>query len=91
VCLALGATPARLVRGVIGQTLRLAGVGIAIGAVVAIGAGRLAAGLVSGVPPYDLAALAIAEIGFTAVAVVAALLPSRRVVRLDPVQALRAD
>ena len=88
--LALGATPARLRRGVVGEGLRLVGVGAVAGIAGAVLLGRLLAAALpraGGVDPGILAAtLAI----FAAVAVVASWVPARRGGR-DAAAALRVE
>jgi ABC-type antimicrobial peptide transport system permease subunit len=100
--LALGARPSRLV----GTTLRQAGwlgvAGGAAGAGLVILLARLIGdalylvpgshnGLLYGVSTTDPAMLAGAFLGIVVVALLAALVPARRVARLDPLAALRRD
>jgi putative ABC transport system permease protein len=87
--LAIGASPGGIARKVVADSLRNAGMGVALGAVLALVAGRLVQSLLVGVSPSDPLTLAIVVITLLAVSVAAALLPARRAARVDPVEALR--
>jgi predicted permease len=87
--LALGASPARLARGVLGSTLRIVGAGVAAGAVLLACAARLLASLLFGVSPFDPLALGSGAVALAIVAAAAAAGPIRRVLAVDPAVALR--
>ena len=88
---ALGARGSTVQKLVIGQGLRLAAIGIAVGLPIAFGLSRLMGGLLFGVTPTDpLSFLAIGGI-LVLVAVFACWIPARRAARVDPMIALRAD
>jgi predicted permease len=88
---ALGAT-ASDVRGlVLGEGLRLAGLGTAMGLVGALVATRLLRGLLFGVHPLDPASLLAAALLLVGVSVLASYLPARRAARVDPITLLRTD
>lgn len=89
--IALGAEASHVVRLVVGQGVRVAGLGVAIGAVVALLAGRAVASLLYGVSPHDPAVLGGAGFVLLAVAAVASYLPARRASRVDPMVALRTE
>jgi hypothetical protein len=89
--MALGAPRARVLRMEIWSALRLTAIGIAIGILGAIAAGRLIAAQLFGVPPSDPVALAVAAGILTFVAGLAALAPARRASRVDPLVALRTQ
>jgi predicted permease len=89
--LALGATGSSLLGLVLGQGLRLVGIGVAIGLVGAVAATRLMASMLFGVPPGDPVTIAAACVGSCAVALVAALVPARRALLVDPVRSLREE
>jgi len=89
--MALGATPDRLRREVLGRALRVAVVGTVIGLAGAIAVSRYLGALLFEVSPDDPAALAGACALLVVVALTAAYLPARRATRIDPARALRAD
>ena len=89
--MALGATPARVLRLVLGEAGAVVGIGVALGIVGAAAASRLLASLLFEVRPGDPLTLAGVSLVLVAVALVAAYVPARRAARVDPVQALRAD
>jgi predicted permease len=89
--MALGASAAGIVRLVLGQTVRLTLLGLAIGVAAALGVSRLFASQLETIDLFDKLAYAggIALV-FTA-ALAASLVPSRRAVKVDPVATLRCD
>jgi predicted permease len=89
--MALGAQRATVLRMVLWQGGRLAAIGIAIGAVAAIGVGRVLESLLYGVSTVDPAAYAIACGALLLVATAANLLPALTAARIDPMRALRRD
>ncbi|HYP05378.1 MAG TPA: FtsX-like permease family protein, partial [Bryobacteraceae bacterium] len=88
---ALGASRSDLVRLVLRQSLGIALVGLVIGTVLAIVSSRLLQSMLYGVKPLDPATYAFAASGIVVIAIAAALLPSLRAARVDPVEALRAE
>jgi len=89
--LALGATPAQLMRLIAHDGLRLALAGVSIGSVLAFPLTRVLGALIFRVEVADLAAFAAACAVLVAVALAAAILPARRAARVDPIAALRAE
>jgi predicted permease len=89
--LALGATPAQLIALVARDGLRLALIGTVIGVSLAVPVAKVLGALVFGIDVNDLAGCAGACGLLIAVALVAAVLPARRAIRLDPIAALRTD
>ena len=89
--LALGASPARVRNGLLGQGLALAAAGTAIGLAAALALMRLMAGLLFGVTPRDPLSFAGVAAVLVGVAAVAVWLPARRATGIDPVQALRSE
>lgn len=88
---ALGAT-ASDVRGlVLGEGLRLAGLGAAIGLASAAMATRLLRGLLFDVQPLDSASLLAATLLLMGVSALVSYLPARRATRVDPIALLRTD
>jgi ABC-type lipoprotein release transport system permease subunit len=88
---ALGATPGRVVRLILGGALAQAGIGIAVGIPLALGVGRLLAGQLFGVKTSDPAILAGAAILLAVCAAVAGAIPAVRASSVDPLRALRVD
>lgn len=89
--MALGARQVDVVRMVARQVLIMAGIGIAIGGVLALAGGKLMTRLLFGVEPSDPITLGAVALGLAVVALVAAAVPAWRAARLDPVSALRSD
>jgi predicted permease len=88
---ALGAT-ASDVRGlVLGEGLRLAGLGAALGLASTLGATRLLRGLLFGVEPLDPLSLLAATLLLLGVSALASYVPARWATRVDPVSVLRAE
>jgi predicted permease len=87
--MALGADRLQVLELVIRQGLATTVSGIAIGLLGALGAGRLAAGLLYEISPYDPVVLIGVAVILSAVALLACWLPARRASRLDPMAALR--
>jgi predicted permease len=89
--LAIGASPASVVRHVLVSSLGNAAIGVSLGVVLAIGTGKFVRSLlvdVSGSDPMTLSAVAATLV---AVSFIAALLPARRAGRVDPAVTLRAE
>jgi predicted permease len=89
--LALGATRGRILAQVMRQGLVLAGAGVVMGLVAALGLTRLLTTLLFEVQPADPVTLAIVVPSILAIAGVACWLPARRASRLDPNVALRLE
>ena len=87
---ALGAAAADVARMVVMQGMRLALIGVAIGAVLALVLARLLSTLLF-VSPADPLAIAGTAVLLTIVAAVASWLPARRAARVDPLTALRSE
>jgi putative ABC transport system permease protein len=88
---ALGAGRSEILRLVIGQGLRLAGIGAVVGLAGAFATTRLLAGLVKEIEPNDPKTFGVVTMVLLAAALLAAYLPARRASRVDPMVALRAD
>jgi putative ABC transport system permease protein len=88
---ALGARTGDLLRLVVWEGLRVALVGIVLGAAGSLAAGRLVASLLFGVPSNDPLTFIVVALVLLAVATVASLVPAWRASRVDPNLALRAE
>ena len=89
--MALGAQRRNVLGLVLGQGARLAGLGIAIGLVAAIGVTRLMASLLFGVAPRDPLTFFAVPVLLMAIALLACYIPARRAMRVDPMVALRYE
>jgi putative ABC transport system permease protein len=89
--MALGASSSDILRIVIGQGMALAGVGLAIGLLGAIGLTRFLTTLLFGVSPVDPLTYAGVVILLGMSALAACLLPALRATKVDPITALRHD
>jgi predicted permease len=88
---ALGATSAGVVRLVVGESVRFALVGTAIGAVVALAGGTWIAPLLFRQSPRDPAVFGLVAAVLLGVAIAASWLPAMRAAGVDPKTALQAD
>ena len=88
---ALGAQSADIRRLVLGQGIRVAAIGAALGAGIAYFASRYVEALLFETPARDPVAFAAATGTILVVALMAALVPARRATRVDPVVALRSE
>ncbi len=86
---ALGAQEIDILRLVVGQSFRLAMLGMAIGIAGAIGLTRVMGNLLFHVSATDPATFVTVASLFLCVAFVASYIPARRATRIDPITALR--
>ncbi|HET9372392.1 MAG TPA: ABC transporter permease [Vicinamibacterales bacterium] len=89
--MALGAEPRSIMRLVIGQGLRLALLGVAIGLVGALLTARLVQSLLFEVSATDPTAFLLATTVLVAAVIAACYSPARRAIRVNPVTALRGQ
>jgi predicted permease len=89
--MALGAQPRDVSRLIIGHGMRMALIGVAIGAVAALGLTRLMASQLFGVGAHDPLTFAGVAMLLIIVAVAACYIPARRAMKVDPVVALRCE
>ena len=88
---ALGARPGQIVRVMAREGLVLTLLGVVVGLAAAAGATRLLAGLLFGVGVIDTTTFVAAPLMLGTTAIVAALVPLRRALRVDPMVILRQD
>ncbi len=89
--LAVGARTADVLRMVVGQGMKLAVVGIAIGLGAGLALTRLLTSMLFQVSPTDFRTYTAVAIGLSGVALVACYLPARRATKVDPLVALRYE
>jgi putative ABC transport system permease protein len=88
---AMGASRRDILGMVMGQGLRLAGAGLAVGLAASLALTRLLSSLLFGVSPYDVPTLAIVVVVLTATALLASFIPAFRATRVSPLDALRYE
>ena len=88
---ALGAHPARLVRMFVGRASLLAVLGVGVGIALSILFGRVMRSMLFGITPVDAATIGQMTVATLVVAAVAAYIPARRALRVDPLIAMRSD
>jgi len=85
----LGAKPLDVMRLVLGESLVMIFVGVGVGILAALAAGRILNRLVEGMRPADVSTFAITVPILIVAALFASFVPARRASRVDPVSALR--
>jgi len=88
---ALGAERGELIRLILGEAMVLGGLGIALGAFLALGVTRFGSRMLVMVSARDPAVFSFVAVLLLAIALLAAFLPARRASGLDPNNALRAE
>jgi ABC-type antimicrobial peptide transport system permease subunit len=89
--MAMGADQGTIMRLVLGQGVRLAIVGTALGLAGAYGLTRLLGKFLFAVKPGDPLAFSIVSVTLIVVTLLAAFVPTRRAMRVDPMAALRQE
>jgi len=88
---ALGADRAQIVRAMLRGAIALSFAGIVLGTLGALALGKLLAGWLYGVSPFDPAVYAAVAFAVAVLALLAGWLPARRAAAVDPAIALRED
>ena len=89
--LALGATRNAVLSLVLGQGMKLAGIGVLFGVGSALGLTRVLTGVLYDVKPTDPATFAGVSLSLLLVALLACFIPARRAAKVDPMEALRYE
>ena len=89
--MAFGAQPVSIMQLVVGQGLRLSGLGILIGGVAALALTGAMRSLLVGVTPTDPLTFSAIVVLFVGIAILASWIPARRAAALDPTIALREE
>ncbi len=89
--MALGATPGIVQRRVLARTLKLALIGIAVGAVASVAVSQIIASLLFHTEPNDPTTFISVMLLLVTVALAAGYFPALRATRIDPVAALRSE
>jgi ABC-type antimicrobial peptide transport system permease subunit len=89
--LALGAQPGDVLRLVVGEGMKMAGAGVALGLIASVALTRLMTGLLFGISATDPLTLAMIALLLVIVAMLACYIPARRATTVDPMIALRYE
>jgi predicted permease len=89
--IAMGAGRRDILGLVLGHSLKLTSIGIAIGLAASWGLTRLLASVLYNVTPHDFFTLAGVSVLLSAAALLASYIPARRAMRVDPLVALRYE
>ena len=86
--MAMGSAPQQVFRAVVGQGLKVTGIGLAVGGLAAWFLTRLLQSLLFGVAATDPRVMAAVALLLAGVAATACTIPARRATRVNPVEAL---
>jgi putative ABC transport system permease protein len=89
--MAMGAQTGRVLKLVVGQGMRLALAGLALGVVIALAAMRALSTLLFGVSAHDPVIFIGVSVVLMAAAILACYIPARRAMKVDPMVALRYE
>ena len=89
--MALGAKSGQILSLILGESSRLAIIGVVLGAGLGYAAGRAMQSLLAGLDPGDAATFATAIGLAVALTLAGSLIPTARAVRVDPAVAVRAE
>ena len=89
--ISLGASRGRVLNLMLGQGLKLAAIGVVIGAVASLAIAQVLSSVLHGVSPRDPLILGATSLGLVLVAFFACYIPARRATKVDPLVALRYE
>jgi len=89
--LALGAQPKELLVMIVGQAAKLAGIGVVIGVIAALPLAPFLDSQLYGIRAADPLTFVVVPVVLLATAALAALVPARKAMKVDPIAALRID
>ena len=89
--IALGAHRWQVIGLVLRDTASMLAIGVVVGTMLAVVAGRAATTMLFGLKPYDAATLVFSILLLAVIAVLASCLPALKASRLNPVDALRCE
>jgi ABC-type lipoprotein release transport system permease subunit len=89
--MAVGATPRDIRWLILGDAVRVAAAGIAVGLAVALAAASIVRDLLFGVGERDLLTFVGVAIGLAGLALLASWWPARRAMKVEPLVALRLE
>src|SRR6185369_128819 len=89
--LALGAQTSNVMKLILGQGLKLAAVGVALGLLGALAFTRMLKGLLFGISASDPLTFTLLAALLVGVALLACWIPARRATKVDPLEALRSE
>ncbi len=89
--MAIGASPYRVLGGILGEGLAQVALGLVLGAVLSLLTARLLTGLLYGVSAVSITPYLVVVGLLATVSLIACLVPARRAMQIDPAVALRAD
>lgn len=89
--MALGASPRRVLKLIVGEGMKVALIGIGSGLIGGLAVGRAVSGLVYGVPVRDPVTFLAVAVALAGVALAACAIPALRASRVDPIVSLRYE
>jgi predicted permease len=89
--MALGANPFKVMRMILRESIVVVTLGIALGLIAALAGARVLTSFLFGLKPHDPVTIGIAVLLMILAAGLAAFLPARRAMRVDPMIALRHE